>query len=306
MAEAPYMPLYVGDYLGDTQHLTTEQHGAYLLLLMTMWRTGGRLPDDAGKLARIARVTPRRWPLVWEVVGEFFTVADGAVTQGRLERERQKAASISQKRSNIGKLGGRPKSLNNKEHDKAKGFDLLKQNETIHTKPYQDRKKEGAIAPSKEADPAGLGGDLFGDEASPPAQPQCSTTTTEETRAGANLPAVVGGSGAPRAARRKAGHALPPDWQPSDADWAYAAQKGLQAPQIEHQAEKFRNYWHGNQSPKVDWAATWRNWILTAIERGVNRGGGVPAAPRVSATDSAIAGIMKGYHALKERERNEQ
>jgi uncharacterized protein YdaU (DUF1376 family) len=111
---APFMQLYVADYLGDTRHLTTEQHGAYLLLLMTMWRHGGRLPNDPAKLARIAGVSARRWHLVASDVMPFFTVCDdGTITQKRLEREHQKALSISEKRSVSGKRGGQAKALNN-------------------------------------------------------------------------------------------------------------------------------------------------------------------------------------------------
>lgn len=70
------MPLYVADYLGDTQHLSTEQHGAYLLLLMALWRAGGRLPNDPVKIARIVRLSPSKWSRIADDVMAFFT-ADG-------------------------------------------------------------------------------------------------------------------------------------------------------------------------------------------------------------------------------------
>lgn len=116
---APYMQLYIADYLGDTQHLTTEQHGAYLLLLMAMWRSGGRLPNDPAKLARIARVSARRWHLIAEDIMPFFEVVEGDITQKRLEREHQKASSISAKRSASGAAGGKAKALKNNDDDLA-------------------------------------------------------------------------------------------------------------------------------------------------------------------------------------------
>lgn len=89
----PFMQLYVADYLGDTRHLTTEQHGAYLLLLMTMWRADGTLPNDDKKLARIVGCTCSRWARIKDEVLEFFDIEDGVLTNARLigwERERRR------------------------------------------------------------------------------------------------------------------------------------------------------------------------------------------------------------------------
>jgi len=116
---APFMQLYVADYLGDTRHLTTEQHGAYLLLLMTMWRADGHLPNDDKKLARIASCTPSRWAKIKDEVMEFFAIEGDEITNQRLMFELKKASEKSIKRAEAGTKGGRSKSLKTNEPNKA-------------------------------------------------------------------------------------------------------------------------------------------------------------------------------------------
>lgn len=126
MTNAPFMQLYVADYLADTQHLTTEQNGAYMLLLMTMWRNAGSLPNDEKKLARIARVTLKRWHIIADDVMEFFDIQGDIVTQKRLVEEFQKAVSKSEKRKTSGSLGGKAKSLKNNNVHLANASELPK------------------------------------------------------------------------------------------------------------------------------------------------------------------------------------
>jgi len=81
-----WMPLYIGDYLADTARLTTEQHGAYLLLLMDYWRSG-RLPDNDQVLAQISKLTPDAWSNAKAMLKQFFSISDGYWIHTRVEKE---------------------------------------------------------------------------------------------------------------------------------------------------------------------------------------------------------------------------
>jgi len=109
------MPLYVGDYLADTTHLSCTEQGAYMLLLMCMWRSGGSLPDDDAKLAKITRCTRVQWDRMRPTLIEFFDVEDGLISQGRLSRELTRHASAVEQRRMAGSNGGKAKSLKDKD-----------------------------------------------------------------------------------------------------------------------------------------------------------------------------------------------
>jgi hypothetical protein len=131
---------------------------------------------------------------------------------------------------------------------------------------------------SAPAVPAELG--LFG------AKPTCSITPIAlELQAhferggtpaeGVRLVATLERAGAraivpkPRAKELR-GSRLPASWLPSHAEVAFALNRGIPQLRVNTEVEKFRNYWtakSGAGATKRDWSATWRNWIITTMER---------------------------------------
>lgn len=98
----PYLPLYTADYLADTSHLTTLEHGAYMLLIMNYWQRGKALPADDRKLARIAGLGPREWKRVKATICEFFEVSCDTWFHTRLESELHKLRDKSLKKQKGG------------------------------------------------------------------------------------------------------------------------------------------------------------------------------------------------------------
>lgn len=118
-----WMPLYIADYLADTQDLDPEQHGAYLLLLMTAWMRGGRLPNDDRKLANIARCNPAQWKRIKPDVIGYFTEEGDDLVQRRLIEEYARAVKTHEAQKKNGAKGGRPPKV--KTQTEPMGFDSL-------------------------------------------------------------------------------------------------------------------------------------------------------------------------------------
>jgi uncharacterized protein YdaU (DUF1376 family) len=69
-----WLPLHVGDYLADTMHLSTLQHGIYIRLIMHYWKRRG-LPNDERALAQIAGIPTLKFRAHGGPVLALFTPA---------------------------------------------------------------------------------------------------------------------------------------------------------------------------------------------------------------------------------------
>ena len=109
------MTLYVGDYLADTRHFSADHHGAYLLLLMSMWRAGGHIPGDERSLAKLAGMSLKQWRGRGATVEALLSRDGDTVTQHRLLSELQRANDNYGKKVAAGKASAEAKALKAKQ-----------------------------------------------------------------------------------------------------------------------------------------------------------------------------------------------
>lgn len=88
-----WMPLYITDYLGDTMHLTTEQHGAYMLMLMAAWKNDGSIKDDDKHIKQVTRLGDKSFKESIETLRAFFVAENGALRHKRIDNELEKSKS---------------------------------------------------------------------------------------------------------------------------------------------------------------------------------------------------------------------
>ena len=101
----PSMPFIVDRYMGDTRHLTLEEHGAYLLLLCEMWRNAAYIDDDDLSNSRILGVQPDDWQRLKLRLTPLLIFGGGQITQKRLQLQWNYAQENRLRNSEKGKAG---------------------------------------------------------------------------------------------------------------------------------------------------------------------------------------------------------
>jgi uncharacterized protein YdaU (DUF1376 family) len=106
----PYFQFYPNDFAADgvVEAMTTEQVGAYTLLLCKAWlqEPPGTIPNDDTILARWTRLSPERWSEIRPgVVAAFGSGDDGRLHQKRMKHEFAKLVTTARKKSRGGKRG---------------------------------------------------------------------------------------------------------------------------------------------------------------------------------------------------------
>ena len=236
-----YMPIFTGDYLRDTRHLSPLRHGVYLLALMHCWDSKGPMPLDEQEAAGICNCrSSDEIEALRYILGRYFIKMDDGHYNKRMSEEVAKTERLSG--------AFREAGLKSAEARRAKARGASTKVEPTFNQP-SSKVEPRLVSPS----------------------PSPSPSHEEEYSGKSVSPAVEEPKPAPRKRSAEAlGSRLPADWALPLALGQWAAQE-LKMPEsmIRSEAAKFADYWHGvagAKGRKADWPGTWRNWCRKALE----------------------------------------
>ena len=220
MANFPAMPLWTDAYIADTQHLSNEEHGVYLRLLMFAWRTKECcLPDDDKRLALMVGVTAKKWLKLKPIIMQHWDHSDAGWTQKKQLKVFQAVSkSVNQKRS-AGEASWKAKSL-------------------------KDNEADATVVITEEV--------------------TARVTAGQRTKTKTNIEKIDTKVSTKKGTRWTDKNEVTDDW----IQWA--VEQGLQIEDAYIQAASFSDYWiaiSGSKGTKLDWYATWRNWIRNTMQR---------------------------------------
>jgi len=106
MSKIPMQQWYPDSHIADTANLTLEEQGAYRLLMDHMWIKGGSIRNDDKEVARMLRISVKRWLKIKLRLADYLIIELGIISQKRIQKDYKKACETSKKNAENGKVGG--------------------------------------------------------------------------------------------------------------------------------------------------------------------------------------------------------
>lgn len=145
-----WMPFFIGDYLKDTRHLSTIEHGAYCLLIFYAWTNEGVIPADDKRLARIVGMSTKEWSASSEVILDYFYKANGGYRHNRVDRELARASGHVEQRRAAGKASAAARAAQRNSNDRST---------TVATEEQRNGERNARTPPTPIPE-EGFGGDI--------------------------------------------------------------------------------------------------------------------------------------------------
>jgi uncharacterized protein YdaU (DUF1376 family) len=243
-----YLPLYTGDYIRATRHLSPDEHGCYILLLIHCWDSCGPVPLDERRQQAIVNARGGgEIEALRSVLCEFFIRMDDGWYNKRLMEEIERWNAISSKRAGAARIRWSARE---------------KLTELGRASAMQVHSISNANAPSLSPSPSPSSEEQREEKVVHPPKPTRSAAQAQL------LPAFAGDENSeninPKARVLIAGtFEVPLAWG-KDAEAL-----GWQRFEILKESEKFRQYWTagkglGTRRTVVGWRQSWSNWLSKA------------------------------------------
>ena len=217
-----YYKFNIKDWTRDTAHLSVEEEGVYRRLLDHYYESEKPIPQETKSVIRRLRLAGHE-ESVGVILGEFFTLESDGYHHHRCDEEIAKYHAKATANRENGSRGGRPKKPveNPSGSQDEPDHNLNQEPLTINQEP-EDQEQCAAGAPPGQVEPKQDG--------------------------------------------RKRGTRLPDDWvlSPELAAWAKAERPELDDRMVKAMADSFKDFWiskTGKDATKLNWDATWRNWV---------------------------------------------
>lgn len=257
-----YYEHHLGDYMRDTAHLSMIEDAAYRRLIDAYYVREKPLPAEHRECWKLARaVSKSERDAVDYVLREFFELRDDGYHQRRCDEEiaayMQKEPEREARRQNDAERQRRARERRKALFEELRGHDVVPPFDTSTAQ--LERMLSQAKSRTENRDGS---------------RDVTHTVTRDNTATQSPVPSPQSPVEKKKPSVSGRGSRLPPDWDPGESGFAFAAAQGLNNGRAQAELAKFRDYWAakaGADASKADWQATWRNWVRKAVEAGNQR-----------------------------------